>query len=96
MNIIQKKNVLLWFLRESFLRRLLIKSLIILDLKILFALRFFIKDMYKTMIDIGLSSQKSQSTNEQIFYRSQILSEETFGRIKSNIGENFVRFCFNI
>ncbi|CAF0845075.1 unnamed protein product [Adineta steineri] len=83
-----KKHVLSWFLRESFLRRLLTKSLLILDLKILFALRFFLKDMFKTMIDIGLSSNKSRLlSNEQIFYRSQVLSKNTFERIKSNIDE---------
>jgi len=44
--------------------------------------------MYKTMIDTGLLS------NEQMFYRSQILSEEKFGRIKSNIGERENGFFF--
>ncbi|CAF3685375.1 unnamed protein product [Rotaria sp. Silwood1] len=82
------KNVLIWFLKNSFLRRLLTKSLLILNLQILFTLRFFIKDMYKAMIDIGSSSNKYHHIeNEEIFYRSQIISEETFGRIKSNIGE---------
>ncbi|CAF1089265.1 unnamed protein product [Rotaria sordida] len=81
------KNVLIWFLRNTFLRKFLTKSLLILNLKILFTLRFFIKDMYKAMIDIGSSSNKYQISTEQIFYRSQIISEETFGRIKSNIGE---------
>ena len=38
--------------------------------------------MHKAMID-----KKSRSINEQIVYQSQILSAETFGRIKSNIGE---------
>ncbi|CAF3630576.1 unnamed protein product, partial [Rotaria sp. Silwood2] len=80
------KNVLIWFLRNSFLRRLLTKSLLILNLKILFTLRFFIKDVYKAMIDISSSSNKYQISHEQIFYRSQIISEETLGRIKSNIG----------
>ena len=78
------KNVLKSFLRESFLRRLLTKSLLILNLKILFALRFFIKDMHKVMLD---SPKTFQLSEEQIFYRSQILSAETFGRIKSNIGK---------
>ncbi len=81
------KNVIKWFLRESFLRRLLTKSLITLNLKILFALRFFIKDMHKTMLDLGLSTKKSRLSNEQIVYRSQIISNDAFGRIKSNIGK---------
>jgi hypothetical protein len=78
------KNVFKWFLRESFLQRLLTKSLLTLNFKILFALRFFILDMFKTMIDLGSSSRPA---TEQIFYRSQILSAETFGQIKSNIGK---------
>jgi len=88
------KNVFKWFLRESFLRKLLTKSLLTLNLKILFALRFFIKDMHKTMINIGLSSNKYQSSSEQIFYRSQILSEDTFGRIKSSIGKKKRSYLF--
>jgi hypothetical protein len=75
-----------WFLRETFLQRLLTKSLLTLNLKILFALRFFIQDMFKTMND--LSSQ----SHEQIYYRSQILSAETFGRIKSNTSKREFRF----
>ena len=84
------KNVFKWFLRETFLQRLLTKSLSTLNLTVLFALRFFIKDTFKAMIDSG----KSRQGNEQIFYRSQILSAETFGRIKSNTGKR--EFQLNI
>ncbi len=88
------KSILKWYLRESFLRKLLTKSLLILNLQILFALRFFIKDMHKAMIDVGLSSNKYRSSSEQIFYRSQILSKETFERIKSNSGKKDFLFSF--
>lgn len=81
------KTVLLWFLRDSFLRRLLTKSLLTLNLNILFALRFFVNDMYNIMVEIGLSSHRSEGSEEEIFYRSQILSADTFERIKSNLGE---------
>ncbi|CAF1350592.1 unnamed protein product [Rotaria sp. Silwood1] len=95
------KNVLTWFMCDCFIQRMLTQSLLKLDIQILFSLRFFIKDMFKIMIDNVLISNQKQnfysnnsgryingrSTNEQIFYRGQALAKETFLRIKSNIGE---------
>jgi hypothetical protein len=97
------KNTFSWFKRDSFLRRMLTKSLLILDIKILFSLRFFIKDMHKIMIDkvstlnskTNLSQYGSgrfingRSTNEQIFYRGQALAKETFFKIKSKSGKKY-------
>jgi hypothetical protein len=95
------KNTFSWFKRDSFLRRMLTKSLLTLDIEILFSMRFFIKDMHKIMIDkvstlnskTNLSQYGSgrfingRSTNEQIFYRGQALAKETFFKIKSNTGK---------
>ncbi|CAF1252529.1 unnamed protein product [Adineta steineri] len=92
-----------WFLRESFLRKILIQSLITFNIPLLFSLRFFIRDMHKVMIEKASSSSSHQKqnfypngsgrfgngrlTNEQVFYRGQALCKETFFKIKSNIGE---------
>jgi len=94
------KNVISWFIRDCFLQRILTKSLLILDIQILFTMRFFLKDMHKTMIEkVSTSNLKTnlyqngsgrfvngRLTNEQMFYRGQALSKETFFKIKANIG----------
>ena len=94
------KNVLSWFLRDCFIRRILTQSLLTLNIQTLFSMRFFIKDMFKVMSDKAVVSNQKQSiyqngsgrsfngrsTNEQMFYRGQALAKETFGKIKSNIG----------
>jgi hypothetical protein len=92
---------------------MLTKSLLTLDISILFSMRFFIKDMHKGMIEKALASNfktnfypngsgrfgNGRTTNEQIFYRGQALSKDTFLKIKSNIGnkhENqFENLIFN-
>ncbi|CAF0925080.1 unnamed protein product [Rotaria sordida] len=95
------KNIFTWFIRDCFIRRMLTQSLLKLDIQILFSLRFFIKDMFKLMIEnVSISNQKQnfysnnsgrytngRSTQEQIFYRGQALSKETLFKIKSNLGE---------
>ncbi|CAF4688692.1 unnamed protein product [Rotaria socialis] len=95
------KNIFNWFARDCFIRKMLTQSLLTLDIQMLFSLRFFIKDMFKIMIEkVSMSSQKQnihsntprryingRSTNEEIFYRGQALSKENFAKIKSNIGE---------
>lgn len=94
------KNPLSWFLRDCFIQRMLTKSLLTLDISILFAMRFFIKDMHKAMIEnISTTNSKTnfyqngsgrfingRTTNEQIFYRGQGLSKDTFQKIRSNSG----------
>jgi hypothetical protein len=94
------KNLFSWFLRDCFIQRMLTKSLLTLDISILFSMRFFIKDMHKGMIEKALTSNfktnsyqngsgrfgNGRTTNEQIFYRGQALSKDTFLKIKSNIG----------
>ena len=94
------KETFPWFIRNSFLQRILTKSLLTLDIPMLFSMRFFIKDMHKAMIDKGSMWNSrtngfqngsgrfgnGRSTNEQIFYRGQALAKETFFKIKSNIG----------
>lgn len=88
------KNALLWFLKNSFVRKLLTKSFLTLNLEVLFTLRFFIKDMHRAMINIGLSSIELPISKEKTYYRSQIISEETFQRIKSNIGKGKILSIF--
>jgi hypothetical protein len=101
------KDILPWFIRDCFIRRMLTQSLIILDIEILFSMRFFIKDMSKIMIEKASTLNQKQNfypnssgrfmntrlTNEQIFYRGQALGKEIFYKIKSNIGkiDTFIR-----
>lgn len=95
------KYAFTWFMKECFIRRMLTQSLLTLNIQVLFSLRFFIKDMFQIMADKGLTSFSKQNiysngfgrynngrlTNEQIFYRGQALSKDTFLKIKSNIGK---------
>jgi len=94
------KDILPWFIRDCFIRRMLTQSLIILDIEILFSMRFFIKDMSKIMIEKGSTLNPKQNfyqngsgrfmntrlTNEQIFYRGQALGKDILYKIKSNSG----------
>ena len=98
---VASKNCFSWFMRDCFLRRMLTQSLLTLNIKVLFSLRFFIRDLFKIMIDkavVSVQKQKSysynagrylngRSMNEQIFYRGQALSDETFVKIKTNVGK---------
>jgi hypothetical protein len=106
------KNVFSWFERECFIRRILTQSLLTLNIQILFSLRFFLHDMFKMMIDkVGTSSYQKGNiysnrsvngrlTNEQVFYRGQALTKETFFKIKSNIGKkmkiNYDELAFSL
>ena len=86
------KNALQWFFEECFLRRIFQKSLLTLDIPILFSMRFFINDMHQAMIE--KSSQWNSKTNysarrfnnEQVVYRGQALSKETLLKLKANTG----------
>jgi tetratricopeptide (TPR) repeat protein len=106
------KDVSSWILRDCFLRRMLTQSLSTLNIQILFSLRFFIKDLFKTMSEKALTTNSKQNgfgrsgngrlTNEQMYYRGQALGKETFLKIKSNIGKkniysnDYFIFCFCI
>jgi hypothetical protein len=90
------KNPLTWFIQDCFIQRMLTKSLLTLDIEILFSMRFFIKDMQKMMIEKVSNSKLTNGSgrfingrliNEQIFYRGQALSKETFEKIKLNSGK---------
>jgi len=90
------KNPFTWFIRDCFIQRILTKSLLTLDIEILFSMRFFIKDMQKLMIEKVSNSKLTNGSgrfingrliNEQIFYRGQALSKDIFDKIKSNIGK---------
>jgi hypothetical protein len=95
------KNPFSWFLRDCFIQRMLTKSLLTFDISILFTMRFFIKDMHKSMVEKASSTNSrnnfyqngsgrfgnGRTTYEQIFYRGQALSKDTFLKIKTNLGE---------
>jgi hypothetical protein len=100
------KNIFSWFIDDCFIQRILTKSLLTLDIQILFSMKFFLKDMHKAMIEKVSSSSlyrngssrfvNGRLTNEQIFYRGQALGKDTFFKIKSNIGKKkiFIRKKF--
>lgn len=103
------KNIFFWFIENTFIRRILTKSLLTLDIQILFSLTFFIKDMHKKMIETNLTTNSKtnyyqngsgrflngRTTNEQIFYRGQALSKDILTKIKSNIG-NKRKFLYSL
>lgn len=94
------KNALQWFFEESFLRRIFQKSLLTLDIPILFSMRFFINDMHQAMVEKNSSwnSKTNYSArrfnNEQMVYRGQALSKETLLKIKANTGKGLFQSSY--
>lgn len=82
------KKFLRFYRQNSFVGQILQKSLQNFDLKILFSMRFLIENLHRS------SNSEFHFETDEIFYRSQILSEETFGKLKSNIGSSNFR-CFS-
>lgn len=87
-------NALHWFTDAPFLRRVLTESLLKLRISLIFAARFFIRDLHKAMRDerASLSTRTRfgsgrATTNEQIFYRGQALAKETFQKLKASVGK---------
>ncbi|CAF3382494.1 unnamed protein product [Rotaria socialis] len=76
-----------WYTREAFLYRLLNKALRIQNIDLLFAFRFFITDMFKSLSKEH-EKFKNLCTDECIrVYRGQIISTDEFDRMRSSIGE---------
>ncbi|CAF4478064.1 unnamed protein product, partial [Rotaria sp. Silwood2] len=72
------KNVFTWFIDDYFIRRMLTQSLLKLDIRMLFSLRFFIKDMFKMMIEnVSISNQKQNfySNNSRRYINGRLTNE---------------------
>ena len=94
-------NILQWFESKCFLRRIFTQSLLKVNIPILFSMRFFISDMFKSMNNqenrfntkypnsFNGSSRFSynKTNNDELVYHAQSLSKDTFTKIKSNIGK---------
>jgi hypothetical protein len=76
-----------WYTRENCLYRLLNKALRVQNIDVLFAFRFFIKDMFKNLSEEHKKCKRS-STNQFIrVYRRQVISADEFDRMHNSIGE---------
>jgi tetratricopeptide (TPR) repeat protein len=87
-------NAIFWYTRDTFLYRLLNKSLREQDVDTLYALRYFIKDLDFQLTDRHLSSfPTSTSVNDapiETVYRGQLMINEEFDRkIRHNTGGYF-------
>jgi hypothetical protein len=71
---IHQKNTFSWFKRDCFISRLLTKSLLALDIEILFSVRFFIKDMQKIWHNSALRDFLNSLSRCLVFYlRSNVI-----------------------
>lgn len=92
-------DVIHWWVEGTFLRRLLTRALNEMNMSMLFKVRFFIRDLFKSMINQssstgnksnGYGRLRMSTNNEQIFYRGQALAKDNFLKIKSNIGKRLL------
>jgi tetratricopeptide (TPR) repeat protein len=77
-------NALKYFFKETFLYRLLIKSLQIFNIDMLFLLRFFLQDIEQQL--------KSCPTISIPVYRGQLMTNNQIEFLQNSIKKNFLRF----
>lgn len=73
-------NALWWFTLDSFLYQLLTKSLIVMDIQFMCALRFFIDDLLRQL-------KQNQTVKNQRFYRCYLMTDEELEIFKRSIGK---------
>lgn len=73
-------NALWWYTFDSFLFRLLNKSLHIINIDLLYSLQFFIHDLIRQL-------KKDQTSTIDYVYRSYLLSNDEFDLFKESVGE---------
>ncbi|CAF1031871.1 unnamed protein product [Adineta steineri] len=77
-----------WYTRDTFLYRLLNKALRERDIKTLYSLRYFIKDLYLRLKE--LQNSQSSSRTEYKVYRGQLMDNAEFDtKIRDNINGFF-------
>jgi hypothetical protein len=74
-----KFRALWWYLRESFLYRLLNKALRTQDIHLLFIFRFFIRDIQQQL-------KQLQSADLKFVYRVQLMTIEEFDNLQKSVG----------
>ncbi|CAF3984169.1 unnamed protein product [Rotaria sordida] len=77
-------NALEWFFNETFLYRLLIKSLHIFNIEILFLLRFFLQDIDQQLRNCTIVSER--------VYRGQLMTIDQIDFIQQSINDKYFRF----
>ncbi|CAF1432287.1 unnamed protein product, partial [Didymodactylos carnosus] len=89
-------NVLWWWTRETFLSRVFTKSLLTLNIDLLYLYQFLINDMQNQMLkqyqlqflnNQNTTKQKNINTLDQTYYRGQAVSNEKLTKIKGSVGE---------
>ncbi|CAM4837065.1 unnamed protein product [Rotaria magnacalcarata] len=73
-------RALWWYTRESFLYRLMNKSLRTQDIDLLFLFRFFIRDIHKQL-------QELQCSTPLRVYRGQLVSNDELQTLKASLGQ---------
>jgi tetratricopeptide (TPR) repeat protein len=76
-----------WYTRDSFLYRMINKSLSILDIETLYEMRMIIRDIYYEIEKRWVEEQENSSL--QWLYRGQKMSTKEFEKLKSNSGGLF-------
>ena len=77
------KNALWWYTRNTFLYRILNKSLRHFDIHNLFLLRFFIRDLSNELLRLQNEQWRSSIT----VYRGQSMNREELNRLRKSIGQ---------
>ncbi|CAF1259604.1 unnamed protein product [Adineta steineri] len=93
----QSENAIFWYTRDIFLYRLLNKALRDQDVRALYSLRYFTRDLHlklKERYNSHLSPSLVSCTNSTV-YRGQLMKNEEFDRkIRDNLGGFFATSCF--
>ncbi|CAF3835168.1 unnamed protein product [Rotaria sp. Silwood1] len=83
-HLYSSSNALDWFFNETFLYRLLIKSLQIFNIEIIFLLRFFLQDINQQLIYC--------STVYERVYHGQLMTIDQINLINQSINDKYIRF----
>ncbi|CAF2933703.1 unnamed protein product [Rotaria sp. Silwood2] len=88
----EANNAIFWYTRDTFLYRILNKAWREEDVKTLYSMRYFIKDIHLQLLEKHILQQralKDTPTND-IIYRGQLMKTEEFNRkIRHNVGGLF-------
>ncbi|CAF3462047.1 unnamed protein product, partial [Rotaria sp. Silwood2] len=83
-HLYSSSNYLDWFINQTFLYRLLIKSLQIFNIEIIFLLRFFLQDIYQQLTYC--------STVYERVYHGQLMTIDQINLINQSINDKYLRF----
>ncbi|CAF0802568.1 unnamed protein product [Adineta steineri] len=86
-NSYSSSRAIWWYTRETCLYRLLNKALRVQNIDVLFAFRFFIKDMFTNLNEEHKKFKRSLTDQLIQVYRGQVISADEFDRMHKSIGE---------